>query len=77
MILPNLCPLVENVPAKEVFMPNPAEILPSLSSVDETSFENPLDLLDEEEQRELHDDLEEFARIRRSAEAASGNLRLS
>jgi hypothetical protein len=77
MILPNLCPLVENVPAKEVSMPDPAEILPSLPSVDEPSFESPLDLLDEEERRELHDDLEEFARIRRSAEAASGNLRLS
>jgi hypothetical protein len=77
MILPNLCPLVENVPAKEVFMPDPAEILPTLPSVDEPSFENPLDLLDENQRRDLHDDLEEFARIRRSAEAASGKLRLS
>jgi hypothetical protein len=57
MILPNLCPLLENVPAKEVSMPDPAEILPSLPSVDEPSFESPLDLLDEEERRELHDDL--------------------
>jgi hypothetical protein len=53
------------------------EILPSLPSADEVSFENPLDLLNEEERRDLHDDLEEFARIRRSAEAASGSLRLS
>jgi hypothetical protein len=64
-------------PPKEVSMPDPAEILPSLPSLNEPSFEDPLDLLDEEERRELHHDLEEFARIRRSAEAASGNLRLS